>query len=427
MKKISHYFSPIALLVVSVLLVSNGALYGQTAVTQKPEQQQEEVNWEELEPSIPSLSLAEFEAQLMNWENLRKVSLQNYLDNLYLFLDISLPRYEMQPYVLAECLWFQVAVLPKFQQVQADGSLDAMMELNMTSLPAVEELIAEFFTQLGESRVPIHPWSDTVFSIFQQLVQDFPAGVQALQLNQNGFLLKGENLPELPALQVEQSFMPVDVSFRNVQLYGALMALNTLVTQFNEAKSHHVQVEEADSADGVTEETHSEMKQTGEAEEAMDAEGDEVIEITEAIADELTAEAQDLALLPLIPGIDWEQVVINQPLMYLLAHSSAGKEIYSVLRTQHSGQTHASRCEELYLECGKIGEQWGFDLEQILPNFSAAGVAAAKEDAFVLYCLPDQDLEQITTDLSCIKELVPVYFSRALELLRREVPNGGSL
>lgn len=407
MKKISHCFSPIALLVASVLLVSNGSLYGQTAVTQKQEQQQEEVNWEELEPSIPSLSQAEFEAQLMNWENLRKVSLQNYLDNLYLFLEMSLPRYEMQPYVLAECLWFQVAVLPKFQQVEADGSLDTMMELNMTSLPAVQELIAEFFTQLGEGKVPVHPWSDTVFSIFQQLVHDFPAGAQALQLNQNGFLLKGENLPELPALKVEQSFMPVDVSFRNVQLYGGLMALNTLVTQFNEAKSHPSQVEEA--------------------EEEIEAKGDAVIENPDEVSDEITAEAQDLALLPVIPGIDWEQVVVNQPLMYLLAHSSAGKEIYSVLRTQHSGQTMASRCEELYLECGKIGEQWGFDLEQILPDFSAAGVAAAKEDAFVLYCLPDQDLEQITTDLSCIKELVPVYFSRALELLRREVPNGGSL
>ncbi|MEE0132596.1 MAG: hypothetical protein U0I22_02200 [Treponema sp.] len=395
------------LLIASVLLVSNGSLYGQTAVTQKQEQQQEEVNWEELEPSIPSLSQAEFEAQLMNWENLRKVSLQNYLDNLYLFLEMSLPRYEMQPYVLAECLWFQVAVLPKFQQVEADGSLDTMMELNMTSLPAVQELIAEFFTQLGEGKVPVHPWSDTVFSIFQQLVHDFLAGAQALQLNQNGFLLKGENLQELPALKVEQSFMPVDVSFRNVQLYGGLMALNTLVTQFNEAKSHPSQVEEA--------------------EEEMEAEGDAVIENPDEVSDEITAEAQDLALLPVIPGIDWEQVVVNQPLMYLLAHSSAGKEIYSVLRTQHSGQTMASRCEELYLECGKIGEQWGFDLEQILPDFSAAGVAAAKEDAFVLYCLPDQDLEQITTDLSCIKELVPVYFSRALELLRREVPNGGSL
>lgn len=407
MKKISHCFSPIALLVASVLLVSNGSLYGQTAVTQKQEQQQKEVNWEELEPSIPSLSQAEFEAQLMNWENLRKVSLQNYLDNLYLFLEMSLPRYEMQPYVLAECLWFQVTVLPKFQQVEADGSLDTMMELNMTSLPAVQELIANFFTQLGEGKVPVHPWSDTVFSIFRQLVQDFPAGAQALQLNQNGFLLKGENLPELPALKVEQSFMPVDVSFRNVQLYGGLMALNTLVTQFNEAKSHPSQVEEA--------------------KEEMEAEGDAVIENPDEVSDEITAEAQDLALLPVIPGIDWEQVVVNQPLMYLLAHSSAGKEIYSVLRTQHSGQTMASRCEELYLECGKIGEQWGFDLEQILPDFSAAGVAAAKDDAFVLYCLPDQDLEQITTDLSCIKELVPVYFSRALELLRREVPNGGSL
>lgn len=423
MKKISHCFSPIALLVASVLLVSNVSLYGQTAITQQQEQRQEEVDWEELEPSIPSLSPAEFEAQLMNWENLRKVSLQNYLDHLYLFLEMSLPRYEMQPYVLAECLWFQVVVLPQFQQMEADGGLDAMMELNMTSLLEVQESIAGFFTRLGEGSLPVHPWSDTVLSIFQQLLQDFPAGAQALRLNQDVFLLKGENLPELPALTTEQVFMPVDVSFRNVQLYGALMELDRLVAQFNEAKGHGSPVEEAYSADVVAEESESGAKQTGRVEEEVDA----VIEITGEASDDMTTEAQDLALLPLIPGIDWEQVVENHPLMYLLAHSSAGKEIYSVLRTQHSGQTEASHCEELYLECGKISEQWGFDLEQILPGFSAAGVAAAKEDAFVLYCLPDQDLEQITADLSCVKELAPAYFSSALELLRREVPNGGSL
>lgn len=392
MKKLSHCLSPMLGLVASLLLVSHGSLYGQTAIAQ---QQEEHVNWEELEPNVPSLSQAEFDAQLENWKSLQKISLQQYLDTFQLFLETSVPRYEMQPYVLAECLWFQVAVLPQFQQVEADGSLDAMMELNMTRLPDVQKLVADFFVQLGEGSLPVHPWSDTVFSLFQQLVQEFPV---AFQLNQGEFLLVKENLPELMALKVEQLFMPVDVSFRNVQLYGGLMALDKLVAQFNEAKATSLTLE-GEIQDGTLEQ--------------VPADGE--------IAN------SDLSLLPLIPGIDWQQVVENQPLMYLLAHSTAGREIYSVLRTYHSGETGASRCEELYQECCKIGEQWGFDLEQLLPSFSAAGISAVKEDAFILYCLPSHDLEQIATDLSCVKTLAPVYFSRAVELLRRDVSSGGAL
>ena len=392
MKKLSHCLSPMLGLVASLLLVSHGSLYGQTAIAQ---QQEEHVNWEELEPNVPSLSQAEFDAQLENWKNLQKISLQQYLDTFQLFLETSVPRYEMQPYVLAECLWFQVAVLPQFQQVEADGSLDTMMELNMTRLPDVQKLVADFFVQLGEGSLPVHPWSDTVFSLFQQLVQEFPV---AFQLNQGEFLLVKENLPELMALKVEQLFMPVDVSFRNVQLYGGLMALDKLVAQFNEAKATSLPLE-GEIQDGTLEQ--------------VPADGE--------IAN------SDLSLLPLIPGIDWQQVVENQPLMYLLAHSTAGSEIYSVLRTYHSGETGASRCEELYQECCKIEEQWGFGLEQLLPSFSAAGISAVKEDAFILYCLPSHDLEQIATDLSCVKTLAPVYFSRAVELLRRDVSSGGAL
>ena len=410
MKKQSYCLSPMLGLVASLLLVSHVSLHGQTAVTQ----QLEEVNWEELEPTVPSLSQAEFDAQLMNWENLQKVSLQQYLDNFQLFLETSLPRYEMQPYVLAECLWFQVAVLPKFQQVEADGSLDAMMELNMTGLPEVQKLVADFFVQLGEGSLPVHPWSDAVFSLFQQLVQEFPV----LELNQQDFLLVKENLPELVALKVEQVFMPVDVSFRNVQLYGGLMALDKLVAQFNEAKASSFQHE----GEPLDEMLERDAEQTAESGAEVILEGEQ----EQALADDEGTEA-DLSLLPLISGIDWQQVVENQPLMYLLAHSTAGREIYSVLRTYHSGETGASRCEELYQECRKIGEQWGFDLEQLLPSFSAVGIGAVKEDAFVLYCLPSHDLEQITTDLSCVKTLAPVYFSRAVELLRRGVSNGGAL
>ena len=417
MKKLSHCKFPLLSLVATMLLIVSVPAFGQTAVTQSSEQAVvEEVNWKELEPEVASLSQEEFDAQFSNWENLGKAPLQQYLDSLDLFLETSLPHYDMQPYVLAECLWFQVAVLPRFQQMKQDGSLDVMMEMNMTVLPNVEKKVADFFAQLGEGKLPLHPWSDTVFAIFRQLSRDFSVSNQIITISQIPFVLDEANLPNLPSVMIEQVFMPVDISFRNVQLYRGLMDLEYLVEQFKAAESQGSQNETEGSAlaEGtsvVGSKTDAEL----DAEPAPQGDG------------EIGAEASGLVLLPHIPGIDWEQVVLNQPLMYLLAHSTAGKDIYSVLRTYHSGQTHASRCEELYQECRKIGVQWGFDLEQILPNFSATGIGAAKKDAFILYCLPSHDLEQIATDLSCVKTLVPVYFSRAVELLRRDVSTGGAL
>ena len=417
MKKISHCMFPLLGLVSSVLFAISVPAFGQTAVTQSSEQAVvEEVDWEELEPEVASLSQEEFDAQFSNWENLGKTPLQQYLDSLDLFLETSLPHYEMQPYVLAECLWFQVAVLPRFQQMKQDGSLDVMMEMNMTVLPDVEKKVADLFAQLGEGKLPLHPWSDTVFATFRQLSRDFSASNEIITVSQIPFMLDEANLPNLPSVMIEQVFMPVDISFRNVQLYRGLMDLEYLVEQFKAVENH-----------GSQKETEGTASAEGRAEVGSKTDEEPDAEPAPQGAEAVEAEASELVLLPHIPGIDWEQVVLNQPLMYLLAHSTAGKDIYSVLRTYHSGETHASRCEELYQECSKIGVQWGFDLEQILPNFSATGIGAAKKDAFILYCLPEHDLDQIYMDLSCLKAIAPVYYSRAVAQLQHTASHGGSL
>lgn len=417
MKKISHCMFPLLGLVSSVLFAISVPAFGQTAVTQSSEQAVvEEVDWEELEPEVASLSQEEFDAQFSNWENLGKTPLQQYLDSLDLFLETSLPHYEMQPYVLAECLWFQVAVLPRFQQMKQDGSLDVMMEMNMTVLPDVEKKVADFFDQLGEGKLPLHPWSDTVFATFRQLSRDFSVSNEIITVSQIPFMLDEANLPNLPSVMIEQVFMPVDISFRNVQLYRGLMDLEYLVEQFKAVENH-----------GSQKETEGTASAEGWAEVGSKTDEEPDAEPAPQGAEAVEAEASELVLLPHIPGIDWEQVVLNQPLMYLLAHSTAGKDIYSVLRTYHSGETHASRCEELYQECSKIGVQWGFDLEQILPNFSATGIGAAKKDAFILYCLPEHDLDQIYMDLSCLKAIAPVYYSRAVAQLQHTASHGGSL
>lgn len=412
---------PLLGLVSSVLFTISVPAFGQTAVTQSSEQAVvEEVDWEELEPEVASLSQEEFDAQFSNWENLGKTPLQQYLDSFDLFLETSLPQYDMQPYVLAECLWFQVAVLPRFQQMKQDGSLDVMMEMNMTVLPDVEKKVADFFDQLGEGKLPLHPWSDTVFATFRQLSRDFSVSNEIITVSQIPFMLDEANLPNLPSVMIEQVFMPVDISFRNVQLYRGLMDLEYLVEQFKAVENHGSQKETEGTASA---EGRAEVGSKTDAKPAAEPAAESASQEAEAVE----AEASELVLLPHIPGIDWEQVVLNQPLMYLLAHSTAGKDIYSVLRTYHSGQTHASRCEELYQECSKIGVQWGFDLEQILPNFSATGIGAAKKDAFILYCLPEHDLDQIYMDLSCLKAIAPVYYSRAVAQLQHTASHGGSL
>ena len=188
-----------------MLLIVSVPAFGQTTVAQSSEQAVvEEVNWKELEPAVASLSQEEFDAQFSNWENLGKTSLQQYLDSLDLFLETSLPHYDMQPYVLAECLWFQVAVLPRFQQMKQDGSLDVMMEMNMMVLPNVEKKVADFFAQLGEGKLPLHPWSDTVFAIFRKLSMDFSVSNQIITISQIPFVLDEANLPNLPSVMIEQ-------------------------------------------------------------------------------------------------------------------------------------------------------------------------------------------------------------------------------
>ena len=294
---------PLLGLVSSVLFVISVPAFGQTPVTQSSEQAVvEEVDWEELEPEVASLSQEEFDAQFSNWENLGKTSLQQYLDSFDLFLETSLPQYDMQPYVLAECLWFQVAVLPKFQQMKQDGSLDVLMEMNMMMLPDVEKKVADFFAQLGEGKLPLHPWSDTVFAIFRQLSSDFSASNEIIILSQIPFMLDEANLPNLPSVMIEQVFMPVDISFRNVQLYRGLMDLEYLVEQFKAVENHGSQKETEGTASA---EGTSEVVSKTDAEPAAEPafQGAEAVE----------AEASELVLLPHIPGIDWEQVVLNQP------------------------------------------------------------------------------------------------------------------
>lgn len=359
-------------------------IIGQELVSNQSNQQiEEDINWGELAPLERALTQEELQEYLSNWKALHSLSLSEYLGAFQSFVENSLPFYELQPYLLAECLWFQVSILPQFQQVERDGSLDEMMDLNMVVLPDIQSSISDFFTGLGEGSLPIHPWSDTVLSIFQHLVSNPPAAKFFSQSNLQETLLVGENIPSLPALSVDHIFMPVDYSYRSVQLYRGIMDFEALLEQFESVDESGLSYE---------------PEQEGLPEDSLEP--------------------------PPMPEIDWEKVVSNQPLMYLMTHSDEGKDIYGVLREYHSGQTRASLCEDLYLESCKIGEQWGFSLEEILPTFSATAVKTAKEDLFILYCLPEHDLEQIASDLTCMKELVPIYFSKTVDLLYR---NGGVL
>ena len=374
---------------------------------------------------VAAVSQQELQFQLMNWADLGNLSLEQYLESFRLFIERCQPVYELQPYLVAECLWFQVVVLPQFQQVQQDGSLDKMMELNMESLPQVQQQVSDFLGQLEERIVVIHPWTDAVLTFFQELVQNPPMGLK-------GRLLEYGSLPELETLKDEHVFMPVEGSYRNALLYHGLMDFHQLVSQFEQAMGAGAISDttvQGEAGDGTTVETDANAGSIDGASADVGSEaGDAAGGKTQA------AGVAELVLPPPVGGIDWSQVVSNQTLMYLLRHLPSGGKVYSYLMDYHTGETAASRCEDLYLKGCMLKSQWGFSLEAALPIFSASAIQAAEDDPFVLYCLPANDLECLAADLSCISTMAPVYFERTVSLLHRpasgdnpEMGNGGSV
>lgn len=378
---------------------------------------------------VAAVSQQELQSQLMNWADLGNLSLEQYLESFRLFIERCQPVYELQPYLVAECLWFQVVVLPQFQQVQQDGSLDKMMELNMESLPQVQQQVSDFLGQLEERIVVIHPWTDTVVTFFQELVQNPPMGLK-------GRLLEYGSLPELETLKDEHVFMPVEGSYRNALLYHGLMDFHQLVSQFEQAMGAGAIPDttvQGEAGEGAAVETEANAESIDGA--SADVGSEAVPEPEDAAGGKTQAAGvAELVLPPPVGGIDWSQVVSNQTLMYLLRHLPSGGKVYNYLMDYHTGETAASRCEDLYLKGCMLKSQWGFSLEAALPIFSASAIQAVEDDPFVLYCLPANDLERLAADLSCISTMAPVYFERTVSLLRRptsrdnpEMGNGGSL
>ena len=94
-------------------------IIGQELVSNQSNQQiEEDINWGELAPLERALTQEELQEYLSNWKVLHSLSLSEYLGAFQSFVENSLPFYELQPYLLAECLWFQVSILPQFQQVE---------------------------------------------------------------------------------------------------------------------------------------------------------------------------------------------------------------------------------------------------------------------------------------------------------------------
>lgn len=372
----------------------------------------------------------ELQSQLLNWKHLGTLALDRYLESFQSFMDSCKSMYELQPYVLAECLWFQVAVLPQFQKIQQDGSLDKMMELNMTALPQVQQVVSAFFAQLEEGIVAVHPWSDTVVTFFQELVQNPIMGVGDVPLLEYG------SLPQLTLSQDDYFFMPVEDSYRNALLYHGLTDFHQLVSRFNQALEAGTIADttaQGEAGEGTAVETEANAESIDGA--SADEDSEAVPETGDAAGGKTQAAGvAELVLPPPVGDIDWSQVVSHHTLMYLLRHLPAGGKVYSYLLDYHSGETAASRCEDLYLKGCMLKSQWGFSLEAALPIFSASAIQAVEDDLFVLYCLPANDLERLSADLSCISTMAPVYFERAVSLLHRpasgnnpEMGNGGSL
>ena len=75
------------------------------------------------------------------------------------------------------------------------------------------------------------------------------------------------------------------------------------------------------------------------------------------------------------------------------------------------------KCYMLLNECKYLSVKYGFNLLDIMPDFSKSILKAALENEFILCCISDTDLNQLFVDLTCVKEVAPEYFARLTRLI----------
>lgn len=275
-----------------------------------------------------------------DWFALHNLSGGEYWAVFLRLLSDESSRNELQPYALAECLWFE-CFAKKNEPTEPNEDFTA-----------ISDLVFDFLEKIDTGEVPPHEKSDTVYSIFKCLASLKPCP---------------EDFSSPPSLQIfamESLFSPPSKEIRSVNMYRGLVALERL---------------------------------------ALTDRGDLPQDSSVAF------------------GI--EHIVSNPPLLYVLLKDDSlddtvQQNVKDSLETLPKNSIPKFYlCQNLLDACKKTSVRYGFVLTDILPSFSCSVVKSVMEDDFVLWCLPEQEVNRFYGDISCVQEFVPIYFNRLVEAL----------
>lgn len=341
--------------VVFLVVASCAMAFAQTAVQQLGAEATMQDSSVHTDENSPVFSAAD-------WNALASLSGEDYCKRFISLLSDESSRSELQPNALAECLWFKCFIRP-FVATDEDFS-------------PLNEMIDVFLEEMNTGSVVPHEHSDAIYSMFGWLSE---CGL---------FFMEPAEIPTLQIFSAGHLFSPPSEEQCAVKMYRAMASLERLL-----AMSPAVDVPAGVEESGAVSQTEN----------------------TEAVA----------------PSFDVVSVLSNPPLLFVISRVEEAKPLCRTLVEAAATLPPESlpavcRCREL-LERGRLmGVKYGFILEDVLPGFSAEvvrsfsrGTDVPSDGAFMMYCIPDADLERLVADLSCVVSFVPFYFNRLTELSRR--------
>ena len=349
------------------------------------------------------------------WKKLGVLEYTDYLDKFSELIDLSFPHKELEPYIMAESLWFESFVFPSISEEDKKNYGQQTSELQLK--------IDNFFASIENEETVLNQWTNQVYKLFvymtgRKYIPSYVVPVRKLTLFQDA--------------QDGKDFIPPDEITQKLSLYKGYVKLEELIalyedfknfdeTQKKDVLSNNEQTEGESKQPETKHATGSESVQENDAslQEDIDIESRDKTPVQEKETD-ATLEGQgghdDSSVpadtIPFVPGIDWREVTSDPIVMYLMDYTEEAKEIKTFVSTYYHEVTMAERGKKALMYCRELGEQYGFLLEDVVSPRTATIASFAEEDYFILYCLNETDIEDFTTDLECLHTIGSYYFQR---------------
>lgn len=293
-----------------------------------------------------------------DWLHLAELTGDSYLGQLELLLSDPSAAGDLQSFALAECLWFSCFEPEAPVQQKLFDKTAAAVRL--------------FLDGINSGAVIPNGEADAVYYFFAHLTAFLPDYIAA------------RPMPDIPVLRAVQTFTVPSENVRVTALYRGVTGVQQLIDSMSRLS--------ADATDQVKEEN--------------------------------AGSGSDLSGVAAVAAAVQE----NPAVLYVLSHDDGNADLYrQVCDTFDSSDNtvvlpDVFRCLELLESCRQLALQCGFELESVLPSFSAEAVSQISADDFLIYCIPEQELDRLISDLQCISWCAPYYTERLITLLRQPVP-----